>query len=219
MLSLLSTNPISFVIYLLALLIAITVHEFSHAKVADYLGDPTPRLQGRLTLNPLVHLDPLGMLLLFMVGFGWGKPVMFDPYNLKNPRYDAALISIAGPGSNFVLALLLSLLLRLFMFFGQSILLTLGYSILVPVIYLNIVLGVFNFIPISPLDGFKIVGGFLSDERAREWYQLERYGLLFLIILILPLGQGNMLSFVIRPIINFLVALFLPLSLSPAGII
>lgn len=219
MLSLLSTNPIAFMIYLLALLIAITVHEFSHAKVADYLGDPTPRLQGRLTLNPLVHLDPIGLLMLFMVGFGWGKPVMFDPYNLKSPRKDAALISIAGPGSNFVVALLLSLLLRLLIFFGQSILVTIGYIIFVPIIYLNIVLGVFNFIPINPLDGFKIVGGFLSDERAREWYQLERYGLLFLLILILPIGQGNMLSFAIKPIINFLINLILPSSLAPAGIL
>src|SRR3972149_8566479 len=118
MLSLIANNPIMFVIYLLALLIAITVHEFAHAKVADYLGDPTPRLQGRLSLNPLVHLDPLGMILLFLVGFGWGKPVMFDPFNLRNPRRDAALISIAGPGTNFVVALLLSLILRSFILFG-----------------------------------------------------------------------------------------------------
>lgn len=219
MLPLLTSNPLAFLIYLLALLIAISVHEFSHAKVADYLGDPTPRLQGRLTLNPLVHIDPLGILLLFLVGFGWGKPVMFDPFNLKNPRKDAALISIAGPGSNFVVALLLSLLLKLFIFLGQSILVAIGYSVLVPVIFLNIVLGVFNFIPIHPLDGFKIVGGLLSDDKAQEWYQLERYGLLFLIILLLPIGQGNMLFFIIRPLINFFVSLFLPGGLAPAGIL
>ncbi len=219
MLSLLATNPIAFLIYLIALLIAITVHEFSHAKVADYLGDPTPRLQGRLTLNPLVHLDPVGIILLFLVGFGWGKPVMFDPFNLKNPRKDAALISIAGPGSNFVLALILSLLLRLFILFGQSILVTIGYSVLVPIIFLNIVLGVFNFIPIHPLDGFKIVGGLLPEDKAHEWYQLERYGLIFLIILLLPFGQGNMLFFVIRPLINFFVNLLLPGGLAPTGIL
>lgn len=217
MLSLLSSNPLSFFIYLLALLIAITVHEFSHAKVADYLGDPTPRLQGRLTLNPLVHLDPIGMLLLFLVGFGWGKPVMFDPFNLKNPRKDAALISIAGPGSNFIVALLLFFLLKLFILFKLSFLVTIGYALFIPIIFLNILLGVFNFIPIAPLDGFKIVGGLLSEDKAHEWYQLERYGLIFLIILLLPFGQGNMLFFVIRPIINFLVNLFLG-GLAPTGI-
>lgn len=219
MLSLIANNPIMFVIYLLALLIAITVHEFAHAKVADYLGDPTPRLQGRLSLNPLVHLDPLGMILLFLVGFGWGKPVMFDPFNLREPRRDAALISIAGPGTNFVVALLLSLILRSFILFGQSSWVTIGYTVLVPIIFLNIVLGVFNFLPIHPLDGFKIVGGFLSERRAQEWYQLERYGLLFLIALLLPIGQGNMISYVIQPIISFIVNLLLPASLAPAGIL
>lgn len=208
-----------FVVYLLALLIAITVHEFAHAKAADYLGDPTPRLQGRLSLNPLVHLDPLGMILLFLVGFGWGKPVMFDPFNLRNPRRDAALISIAGPGTNFVVALLLSLVLRLLILFGQPFWVTMGYSVLVPIIFLNVVLGVFNFLPIHPLDGFKIVGGLLSEQRAHEWYQLERYGLLFLIALLLPIGQGNMLSYVIRPIINFMLSLFLPGGLAPTGIL
>ncbi len=219
MFSLLASNPLSFLIYVLALLIAITIHEFSHAKVADYLGDPTPRLQGRLSLNPLVHLDPIGTILLFLVGFGWGKPVMFDPFNLKNPRKDAAFISLAGPGSNFAVALLLSILLKLFIFFKLSVLIAIGYIIFIPVIYLSIILGIFNFIPIHPLDGFKIVGGFLSEEKAHEWYQLERYGLLFLIILLLPIGGENMLFFVIRPIINFAIGLLMPASLTPAGII
>lgn len=209
-----------FAIYVLALLVAITVHEFSHAKAADYLGDPTPRLQGRLTLNPLAHLDLVGTLMLFIVGFGWGKPVMFDPFNLRNPRKDAALISIAGPGSNFAAALILSLLLRLLISFGQSFWLTIGSVLLIPIIFLNVALGIFNFLPIHPLDGFKIVGGFLSEEQAQRWYQLQRYGLLFLIILILPLGAGgNMLSFVIWPAINFIIRLLLPTSLAPAGIL
>ena len=219
MLGLLTSNPLAFVVYLLALLIAITVHEFSHAKVADYLGDPTPRLQGRLTLNPVVHIDPLGLIMLFLVGFGWGKPVMFDPFNLRNPRKDAALISIAGPGSNFIVALLLSLLLKLFIYLGQPFLVTIGYTFLIPIIFLNVVLGVFNFLPIHPLDGFKIVGGFLSEQQAHEWYRLERFGLIFLIVLIFPLGQGNMLSFVIWPIINFILNLMLPGGLAPAGIL
>ncbi len=212
MLSLLSSNPLLFLAYLIALLIAITVHEFSHAKVADYLGDPTPRLQGRINLNPIVHIDPIGILFLFFFGFGWGKPVAFDPFNLKNPRRDAALISIAGPGSNLLLALILSIILRLLIYFKQSFLLTIGVNFIVPIIFLNVILGVFNILPIHPLDGFKIVGGFLSEDKAREWYQLERYGLIFLLMLILPIGPGgsNMLSLIIRPMINFVMNLLLP---------
>ena len=116
MLNYLFTNPILFVIYLISILTAISIHEFSHAWAADYLGDPTPRLQGRLKLNPLVHIDTMGMVFLLLLGFGWGKPVQFDPYNLKDPRRDAAWISIAGPSSNFILAIILTLLLKLFIF-------------------------------------------------------------------------------------------------------
>ena len=98
--------------FLFGLIIAITVHEFAHALLADRLGDPTPRSQGRLTLNPLAHLDPLGTLMLFLFRFGWGKPVIFDPYNLAHPRRDAGIISLAGPASNILLATILALSLR-----------------------------------------------------------------------------------------------------------
>src|SRR3990167_4058068 len=99
-------------IVIIALLSAITIHEFSHAWVADRLGDPTPRLMGRVTLNPLAHLDPIGTIALLLIGFGWGKPVQFDPFNLENPRRDSALVSLAGPLSNITLASLLSIVLR-----------------------------------------------------------------------------------------------------------
>lgn len=213
MINILFTNPLLFFIYLAALLVAITVHEFSHAFVADYLGDPTARLAGRLKLNPLVHLDPLGLMFLFFFGFGWGKPVTFDPFNLKNPRKDAALISIAGPISNFILALLLSLSLKLFIFFKLNFLITIGKIIFIPMITLNLVLAVFNLLPIHPLDGFKIVGGLLSEKQANEWYQLEKYGLIFLLMLIFPLGGSSMLEMIIRPIFNFLVNLLLPVNI------
>src|SRR3972149_935093 len=97
---------------LVALIVAITIHEFSHALAAERLGDPTPRLQGRLTLNPLKHLDPIGTILLILVRFGWGKPVQFDPFNLRHPRRDSAIISIAGPVSNAIVAILASLLIQ-----------------------------------------------------------------------------------------------------------
>lgn len=207
------TNPLYFIISLLSLAVAISVHEFSHAWMSDRLGDPTARLGGRLTLNPLVHIDLTGLLFLLFVGFGWGKPVPFDPYNLKNPRKDAALISIAGPMSNFILAAVLSILLRLFIFFKLSFLFTIGTVIFIPIITLNLVLGVFNLLPINPLDGFKIVGGVLSDEKAKEWYSLEKYGMIFLLLLIIPLGQSSMLDMIIRPVFYFLLKIFLPLSL------
>lgn len=218
MINYLFTNPLLFVIFIISLLVAIAIHEFSHAYMADYLGDPTPRLQGRLKLDPRVHVDNIGMLFLLFFGFGWGKPVEFDPYNLKNPRKDAALISIAGPISNFILAILLSIVLRLLIFFQLNIITTIGAFILFPMIQMNIVLGAFNLLPIHPLDGFKIVGGFLSEEKAREWYSLQRYGMLFLLLLIIPFGGSSMLNGILRPVISFFVNLLIPLG-SNSGII
>lgn len=218
MLNYLFTNPLLFLTYLIALLVAITVHEFSHAYVADYLGDPTPRLAGRLKLNPIVHIDLYGLLFLFLFGFGWGKPVGFDPYNLKNPRKDAALISLAGPFSNFILAIILSLSLKLFQFFDLQSLTTIGSFIFLPMISLNVILGVFNLLPIHPLDGFKIVGGLLSEEKAREWYQLERYGIIFLLMLIFPFGRASLLDIIIRPITSFVLGLLIPTNIG-GGII
>jgi Zn-dependent protease len=205
-----------FIFYLIALLLAITIHEFSHALAADFLGDPTPRLQKRLTLNPKAHLDPFGLLFLFFFGFGWGRPVEFDPFNLKNPRRDAAIISLAGPISNLILALILSISLKLFIFFKIKTLYTIGSLFFVPMIYLNVVLAVFNFLPVYPLDGFKIVGGVLPEKQAKEWYELERYGLIFLLMMFFPLGKSSMIDLLIRPAINFLTNLLLPF---PSGII
>ena len=201
-----------FVFYILALFVTITIHEFSHALAADILGDPTPRLQKRLTLNPKYHIDPFGLLFLFLVGFGWGRPVEFDPFNLKNPRRDAAIISLAGPFSNFLLALILSILLKMFIFFEIKILYTISSLFFIPMIYLNIVLGVFNLLPVHPLDGFKIVGGLLPEKQAKEWYSLEKYGLIFLFLMIIPIGNNSMVDLIIRPIISFLANILIPLQ-------
>lgn len=198
MFDLLTQSPLIFALYLGALLIAISIHEFSHAFVADKLGDPTPRIQGRVTLNPRAHIDLMGILFLFMFGFGWGRPVQFDPYNLRSPRRDAALISVAGPISNFLLAIILAVVLRFT-----------ALPFLVIFIQLNVMLGVFNLLPIHPLDGFKIVGGLLPEDKAREWYQLERYGILFLILLILPIGKGSMISSIISPAITYVMRILL----------
>jgi len=215
MISYLFSNPIIFFAYIIALLMAITIHEFSHAWAADYLGDPTARLKGRISLNPFVHLDLFGTMFLLFFGFGWGKPVPFDPYNLKDPRKDAALISVAGPASNFIIAILCSIVIKLLVFFNLSTLYTIGSFILIPLITINILLGIFNLLPISPLDGFKIVGGILSKEQAQSWYQLERFGMLFLLLLIFPIGKSSMIDLIIRPTISFFINLLLPNTLEP----
>ncbi len=209
MLNLLGENPLLFLIYIFALMTAIAIHEFSHAFAADYLGDPTPRLQGRLNLNPKSHIDLTGFLFLLFFGFGWGKPVEYDPYNLKNPRKDAALISIAGPISNFILAIISAVILKSFIFFKLDILSTIGLLILPPIIQLNLVLGVFNLLPIHPLDGFKIISGLLSEEKAKEWYSLEKYGIIFLLLLILPINGSSMIDTFIKPVITFLFNLLI----------
>ncbi len=210
MINLLFSNPILFVFQAIALIIAISVHEFAHAKTADYLGDPTPGLQGRLTLNPKAHLDMYGTLFLLLFGFGWGKPVEFDPYNLKNPRRDAAIISVAGPLSNFALALLSAILIRVILPFDENIIASLSILFLVSMITLNLLLGVLNLLPIHPFDGFKIVGGILPEEKAHDWYQLQRYGFIFFIMLIIPFNGKSMLDSVLDPILTPLYKLFLP---------
>lgn len=207
-LSELVTNPIGAVLFLLSIVIAVTVHEFCHAKTADNLGDPTPQTMGRITLDPRAHLDLVGSLLFLMFGFGWGKPVPYDPYNLKNPRRDAAMIALAGPMSNFVMAIGASFVLRFFVGANGAPLFAL---FLTTFITTNLVLGIFNFIPIAPLDGFRIVGGLLPENQADEWYSLERYGFLLLLFFILPFAGGrSMLQTFVSPVINFLAGLLLP---------
>lgn len=215
------SDPSAFVSYLFSLVIAITIHEFAHAYVADRLGDPTPRLQGRLTLNPLAHLDPLGTVMLFLVRFGWGKPVEFDPFNLRSPRRDSALISLAGPASNLISASIASIFLRLLpplsywsIVHGPTTTMIMGklfLSFLQSFVVLNVILAIFNLVPVHPLDGFKIVGGLLSKDGAREWYKLERYGIFILILLFLPLGgSSSLIQQIISTPINLLLSLFLP---------
>lgn len=198
-------DPIIFLFYAAGLLIAITIHEFSHALTADRLGDPTPRSQGRLTLNPLKHLDPLGTVSLLLVGFGWGKPVQFDPYNLEKPRRDAAIISLAGPVSNLLFALVLSLILR-FLLVNQP------YSLLVlPIMQINVMLAIFNLVPIGPLDGQKILLGLLPRDLAYEFQSImNRWGTLLLLLLVLPVfgGQAPIVA-LISPIITFVMRLML----------
>ncbi len=210
------TNPVGALFYLIALVVAISVHEFAHAKVADRLGDPTAELAGRITLNPLAHLDPLGSILFLLVGFGWGKPVPFDPFNLENPRRDAALISLAGPVSNAIMAIAGATMLRL-LGTGTAGISESGLAIAVvsgflsTFVWINVVLGIFNLLPFAPLDGFKVVGGMLPEDKAHDWYGLERYGMIFLLFSIFPfVGGRSMLDVFIFPIIQTIVKVLIP---------
>jgi Zn-dependent protease len=199
------------IISFLSLIIAITIHEFSHALIADKLGDPTPRSMGRLSLNPLAHADPIGTILLPLVSsltgiptIGWAKPVVIDPFNLQHPKRDEILISIAGPLSNLSLALIISLIANLFHI--QSIFVYL-------LVIINISLFVFNLIPIPPLDGSKLLLNLLPPESSVRWQEaFDRYGFILLIILVfLPLINGqSLISAIMTPIVKIIFQLFLP---------
>ena len=184
--------------------------------MANRLGDPTARVMGRLTLNPLKHYDPVGTTLLLVlvimrafglpvIPFGWAKPVPIDPYNLENPKRDSALISLAGPLSNMLLATVLAIIIRIFP--GEVL-----FNIFYPVILLNVALAIFNLIPIHPLDGGKILIGLLPNKEARILdIFLNQYGMFLLFILIFPLfGGTSLISAVIDPAISLVLNLLVP---------
>ena len=215
-----------FAITLVSLLLAITVHECAHAWAADQLGDPTARLMGRLTLNPIAHLEPLGTIMMVVttltgMGIGWGKPVPVTPYRLRyGPRRGNGLVALSGPGSNLLVALVLGLLLRL----GGPLLLSAGVVriVLQSIVMTNIIIAVFNMLPLPPLDGYSVLLGLLSLSQG-SWAstmsqfleRLSRYGptiLLGLIIFSQVLGL-NLLGRIIGPPI---VALY-RLLLGPTG--
>ncbi len=166
-----------------ALLLAVTLHELAHGWVAYRLGDPTAKSHGRLTLNPLAHLDPLGLLALFLVGFGWAKPVPVNPMYFKGDRRRGMfLVGLAGPVTNFVLAFIL-LFLLLALSAAVSAVPHL-YQILLVAFRYNVMLGVFNMLPFPPLDGSKVLAYFLPSGFMQTFHQLEQYGPVILIVLI-----------------------------------
>ncbi len=191
----------------------IIIHEVAHGFMADRLGDPTARLSGRLTLNPIPHIDLYGTILLpvFLLLvhspflFGWAKPVPFDPYNLKDPKRDSALISLAGPLSNIIIATLLAIIYR---FVPNQI----ASGLIVQIIQFNVALAVFNLIPIHPLDGGKILVGILPTNEAREFDMfMNRFGLILLMFIIFPVFGGmSLISYFLYPINSFILNLLIP---------
>lgn len=206
-LQLLSTNPLVALAFIAGLVFAITIHEAAHAFVAYRLGDPTAKLAGRLTLNPASHLDPIGTIALLLVGFGWGRPTPFDPYNLRNIKRDSALISVAGAASNFMLAIVLSLP-YLIAYFTNNLnpAFVSFYSVISTAIWLNLILGVFNLIPVAPLDGFKVLAGLLPRVWYEDFMQTERYGI-FILLFLLFIGAIGRILF---PIVSSLFLILMP---------
>jgi Zn-dependent protease len=194
-----------------AFLIAVTIHELSHGLAAYYFGDSTAKDEGRLTLNPIKHLDPVGTIVFIAsslagMGIGWAKPVPVNPYRFRNIRRDMVLVSLAGPFSNFVLAFLLAKLFIL----GVSVN-TLPGLVLMIAVQLNIVLGIFNLLPIPPLDGSKIIPALLPASAQQGWFKFEKYGMLLLFLLVIS-GKG-IIGYLISGPADFIAKLaFLPLN-------
>lgn len=193
-------------LWLPAVIIALTLHEYAHARVADLLGDPTPRYQGRLSLNPLVHLDPIGFLLLLVAHFGWARPVQVNPLNFRgDKRRGMSLVALAGPGMNLLVAFTAVLIRTLAFPPGSQVNLTVE-SLINGIIFINIYLALFNLIPLPPLDGANALAGLVQSDR---WLAgLERYGYLILIMLIFT----NIVGMVLDPLAVGIYGLFNLLS-------
>ncbi len=202
------SDPLTYISRIIILVLAISVHEFAHAVTADLLGDPTPRAQGRLTLDPRRHLDPFGSIMFLIAGFGWGKPVYTDPrYFRTDARTGMALVAAAGPLSNLLMAYLASIPLRL------SLIPTVEVTYFaVAFIQLNLLLMLFNLLPLAPLDGYRVAVGLLPQEWAVSVARVERQGPLLLMLLIMAgsIFQFNLLGMIISPPFRILFNLLLP---------
>jgi Zn-dependent protease len=199
---LIGLDPIIIALRIPALLIAITAHEFAHARMAYHFGDATAKLQGRMNLNPINHLDPVGTVMILLVGFGWAKPVPINPNNFSQYRRGLRWVSFAGPMANFILGFLTILLLNIL--FAGGLMGGLFIQFLVVFMQLNILLAIFNLVPIPPLDGSKILMSFLPDAYLGFYRQLERYAMVILLIMILTGGLGA----IIMPLYKIVYGLF-----------
>jgi len=181
-------SGLDFVLIIPPILFALTIHEFAHAWLADRLGDPTPRAMGRVTLNPIPHIDPIGAIVFLIAHFGWGKPVMIDPRNFADPRRGELLVAAAGPASNFITAMIMGAAYRAVApaaAAGGSSLLGIAAAMLYLGVWVNLALAAFNMIPIFPLDGSKVLRGLLPLKQAYSYSAFEKAGPMLLLGLIL----------------------------------
>jgi Zn-dependent protease len=186
-----SLSPADLVGIAIALLVGITFHEFSHAVVADQLGDHRPRALGRVSLNPLRHLDPLGSLFFLLAGFGWGKPVPVNAYALRPGRTGLTYVALAGPIANFAVAAVVAVIFRAMQLAGLLDALFLR-EVLAVTVYLNVALGIFNLVPIPPLDGYNVMLPLLPPRQSFVVQRYAQYGYVaLLLLLVLSYGPGN----------------------------
>ena len=212
----LNLDPATLIARLIVLVITFTIHEFAHAWTATQLGDETPRQYGRLTLNPLAHLDPMGSLLLLVVGFGWAKPVPINPYALSRRTPAGVMwVSLAGPFSNLLMAILAAVPFRMGLVSvvaglttTRAILPNLS-QILVQFILINLLLCLFNLIPLAPLDGEKIIDYFLPPSLAKVFENIRPYGpiILIVVVLVAPMFGVDIISMIIMPPLRALFGL------------
>lgn len=187
------------------ILVAISFHELAHGYVAYLLGDNTAKNSGRLTLDPISHIDPVGFFMLIFVGFGWAKPVPVNYSNLKNRKRDVILVSLAGSAVNFILALLGAIMFGIALRLGAS---NIVISMISALMQFNLVLGIFNLIPIPPLDGSKVVASLLPLKQEMKFYEYERYARIILIVLLLTGG----IRFFLMPPLNWAMRLMIRLA-------
>ena len=207
-------NLTDYIYIVVAALFAIILHEIAHGLVSTWLGDPTPKRQGRLSLNPLKHLDPIGTLCLIFFHVGWAKPVVVNPDYYKNKKRGMALVALAGPLMNFLLAIFSIIIMAIFVKVNAySNVLIIIYNFLLYFSVINLGLGLFNLIPIPPLDGSRILGAFLKDDTYEQYMKYERYGFIIITILLaLSSLRGNGTSFIselVDIIFNFIFRLVL----------
>lgn len=212
------SDPVSWFMNVLmtlpAIIIGLSFHEYAHAYVANKLGDPTPRMQGRVTINPMAHVDPIGLAALIFAGFGWGVPVQINPANFRNRRRDELLVSLAGVVMNLIIAIVFTII-------AKVLLLTLGYSMMstswgsilwtmiMYIIQINLVLMIFNLIPCPPLDGFSVISEIFDIKHTDFYWTVYRYGNIILMALII-FGITGM---IISPAVNLLFGLLQSLIL------
>lgn len=200
------SQPELLLVWVVGIVYAITIHEFMHALVGYWLGDTTARDQGRVTLNPISHIDPIGFIVLLLAGFGWGRPVPFNPYNLRNQRWGPVIIALAGPISNILSFVIFGFALKFLLISGTLSPDNLLTTFLIVLLNINLVLAVFNFLPIPPLDGSKLIRALAPPRMEHAVLTLERYGPWMLLAFVL--FGGGIFAGIFSTLFNWSIQLF-----------